>query len=209
VIYEENQFSKVVSMIHGVPKWLLLGGPADANEAQCAKQHFPDIKVVAFEPLPCNCQWQKVNGFPTDGVLLQCALSDSIGTVPMTVDYDPKNGHRSSSISQDHLHVCSNRLEVITTTLDCADAEYGPFEDAILWLDIEGSELPALYGAHNLLMSGRINWINLEMNSRTESTSRIIDQLLRQYGFSNKHDWNIRSVGRSIIKDVFYRKSGA
>ena len=205
MIYAENQIQRVFPWIHKAPKWFILGGPADANEAQCIRERYPTIKVIAFEPLMQNVEWQRSNGFPADGVLLPYALGDTAGTAMLSIDPDERNGHRCASIASDHSRAFG-QVEVKVTTLDEADRTYGPFEEAFLWLDIEGSELSAIRGASTLLKEGRVNWVNIEANSRTSGITTKIHRVLRSYGFGVVSDWNVRQVNSHQIKDVFYRK---
>lgn len=52
--------------------------------------------------------------------------------------------------------------EVAVWTLDGFDWRMGCLDRILLWLDVEGSELPALRSGSRLLASGRVRWINLE-----------------------------------------------
>ena len=57
-------------------------------------------------------------------------------------------------------------IELETTTIDTIDAEHGPFDNAILWADIEGAEMKMLQGATKMLTEQRIQCIYLEIRAQ-------------------------------------------
>lgn len=165
------------------PEWLILGGPSCGDEAQTAAMIYPWIKVIACEPSRHHYQWQKSNMFPRSGKLLPVALMDYVGDVSFHTlgENEPSGG----SVKPD----CPT---VPCTTLDTLDTNHGPFDKAVLWLDIEGSELAALKGGRALLSSGRVGLINLEVCDRDPVNTIQIAKLLGEYGYYLTDEWNNR-----------------
>lgn len=201
MIYEENQFTKIVQWLPEPPKWFILGGPADANEAQTAVSIFLDLKVVAVEPLQVNVDWQLENGFPSDGVLVLKALGERSEVVSMFIPPSSESSHRASSLDKAH-EGYGTKIWVETTTIDSLNERYGPFDKCLLWLDIEGSEYPALLGASRLLSEGKVIGVNIEVARRDPESAAKIDQLLKSYGLTQSFIWNERETHY----DCFYRK---
>lgn len=193
--YNAGQFRNLNRYLRFVPQWLLLGGPADADEAQTFVADYPSGNVIAVEPCRQMVEWQRANRFPSDGRLIHAALSDYVGSAELTV---PQNEYRCSSIV--NAAAVLNReakaaIELVpTVTLDALRQQYGPFPDAILWLDIEGAEPRALRGAANLLASGDVRLINVEVMFRdVETVGKEIDDLLMAAGYYNTDHWDVSS----------------
>lgn len=198
--YSPGQLSVVYPFLTKEPKWLLLGGPADANEAQTAVAKWPGIKVVGVDPNPKVIQFQTENGWPEGAPLIQACLYDKVCDVPM------------ADAGSDLRHACAyvpNRTGTEdmpsglptypSTTWDLLDAEHGPFEDAIMWMDIEGSELEALLGAKELFARKAILLVNVEMESRTDYKNVQAVQFLTDHGFKAVKDWNDSATCRDRI----------
>lgn len=164
------------------PEWLILGGPSCGDEAQTAFAMYPWIKVVACEPSRHHYEWQRNHMFPRGGELLPFALADYRGEIAFTtLGPDQPSGGK---VGGDETVTC--------TTIDQLDSTYGPFDKAILWLDIEGSELAALKGAKGLLAAGRVGLINVEVCERDRENVVDIAVLLGGYGFRLADEWNNR-----------------
>lgn len=189
-IYRENQFEVILDYVKIKPDWLILGGPADGNEAQCAVKHWPDLMVLGCEPIGILREYQLNNGWPrlpdTDTpLLLPYALSDKTGNVVIKV---PLDNPRCASLMPDRP---GTDFTVETTTIDVLESYYGPFTNCILWLDIEGYELEALRGAVNLLNSGKVLAVNVEVLDRRPEVTKEIDKLLHLFGLILVKQWNI------------------
>jgi FkbM family methyltransferase len=182
VIYQPNQVSNIYAHIDFRPEWFILGGPADGDEAQRFKKKYPKASILGLEPDPAGFAVQQKMKFP--GTLLPCGLGDKAGTVK----FDSKLGIRRGSVTEE------GDIEVHLTTLDELDVERGPFNKAVLWLDIEGYEMQALVGATKLLTERRIWLINLEIielpvNGLEVELSKFTN-FLADFGYSMVHVWN-------------------
>ncbi len=197
--YSPDNLKAILPYLPREPKWLVLGGPGDAREAQTARELWPDIKIIGIEPNPEAHAWQLAHGWPKDCVLLPCALSDELWGVKSLV---LETGRlRNASIdpeavgSNEGNPACTFRT-VNTLTIDYLDSKF-VFEDAIVWLDIEGSELRALQGAEKLIASGRVMLFNVEMLSRVPGLMEGIPRLLK--GYRAVKDWNDSPTCRDRI----------
>jgi FkbM family methyltransferase len=172
------------------PAWLLLGGPADGNEALTAREEWPGCRVLGVEPNPEAYEWQLANGWPRTEPLVNMAMSDERGR-KMTMSA-PFGQLRSGTLEADALaaRVGENTVEVTTTTLDRMDEVHGPFADALLWLDVEGWELEACRGARKLFARGAVRVANVEVQSRREDKNVQLEALLASYGFRQAGRWN-------------------
>jgi len=194
MVYNPGQFSVVFPLVKRPPTWLLLGGPADADEAQTAVKQWPDIKVLGVEPSKAMYEYQLAHDWP-GSLLLQCALGSSVGQGQIHISGDTP---RCSSFVADHpgeLHT------VDITTLDVLDEIHGPFENAILWLDVEGSEYEALLGARKLFDRGAIAMVNVECLVRLQELFVPIEKFLADYKFHLVHTWNIQ---HNFVSDRIY-----
>ncbi len=189
MVYNSGQLANIYRFVYGNPEWFILGGPGDGDEAQCAVKQWPGINVVAVEACTEMRQWQLKHGFP-DGLLLGYALSDGRGWAQLKVD--PDNYHNSTMV----MDRAGNTLNqpVCMITLDELSQRYGPFANAILWLDIEGMEYRALLGAENLLKRKAFMLINVEiMLDEEETKGRNIRELLTGYGYVKADHWDRQS----------------
>lgn len=182
--YNAGQFQNIVKHVPKVPRWLILGGPADGNEAQCAVTRWPGLKVLGIEPSEPMRIWQRANGWPKGAPLLPYALTDHCGQAVMHApDDDPRC---SSLLSERH----GPLVEVPTVTIDSLNQQYGPFRRAILWLDIEGMEYEALQGARELFALGEVLLVNVEILERRQDATKRIHSLLTGRGFRLATLWN-------------------
>ena len=202
--YSPGHLATIYPFLNGLPEpeWLLLGGPADANEAQTAREKWPNIKVIGVDPNPNVIAWQKEHGWP-EGQPLHCfALSDQIGLEPVAKWGE---GLRSTQLycpdpDEPKTFGQVNALpHVPSVTWDYLDLVYGPITNAILWMDIERSEYKALQGARGLLERGAILLINVEEMSSHGGPEPYIGPYLAQFGFKRVHEWNASEYCRDRI----------
>jgi hypothetical protein len=201
-IYNKDQLLKIREFIEPDTKWFLLGGPADANEAQTIFKLIPEINILGCEPNPIPFELQQARGFP--GILLPVALWDhdcqKIMSLPEISDLKQRN--RCGSLIK--YNGDETKIQVDARSLDSLSAQYGPFEKAVLWLDVEESELLSLIGAMNLLEQGRVYLINVEVFSHMEQP---IKNFLSKYNFQEIHRWNMHKEGDRSWCDIVFKKN--
>lgn len=196
--YSPGQLSVIVKHCNFMPEWLLLGGPADGNEAQTAQVFWPKCRVLAFEPNPEAWEFQvRTNPMWSDpelgDVLDPRALSDQEGS-ELEIVYEP-GLLRNASADPASLEGNRGREDVryfrtMTTTLDAADRDHGPVQNAVLWLDVEGHELDAVKGARGLFDRGAIRLVNVEVQTRRPGKNVELTRLLDGWIFRKVKTWN-------------------
>ena len=204
--YRKNQASEIAHLMPPSVEWLLLGGPADGNEANTLRLHFPRLKCIGFEPNEAGYRHQ-LPTFP--GKLLKTALWDANvvlqEVLPSVEDTDADRGRRAV-YTRDAIGKTSGR------TLDSLSVEHGPFTNAVLWLDIEGSEERALRGAAGLLSSGAVLLVNLEEHCEGDTeeshTEGPLAPLMGSFGFKEVFRWNGQRYSTGCRYDIVYGRSG-
>lgn len=191
--YGQDQIKAILPYLTFTPRWLLLGGPADGNEAQAARLLWPGCRVVACEPNPEPFRWQLEHGGLDEGVtLLNVALSDR--AVPVEMMREPGRVRNASAHRTTPEGNRDNPEAVFwsapAVTWDELDAGYGPFGDAVVWLDLEGSELPAVRGAAGLFARGAVRAVNVEASAQCAAENVEVARLLTGYGFHKAGRWN-------------------
>lgn len=184
MIYNPNQFNNIIPFVPGVPDVLILGGPADGNEAQCAVAKWPNLKVIGVEPCEKMIEYQLKNGWPGHAPILPYALSDTDCLAPIRM---PTDNDRTASLMMDRPGELKN---IVCVTIDKINQLYGPFKRAILWLDIEGWEYQALQGARGMFDSGSVVAVNVEILERRKEATQKIEEFFESVGFRLKHTWN-------------------
>lgn len=194
-VYQKDQAKVLFPYWPAQAEWFIVGGTADAYEGQTIKQAYPNVNCIGFEPMTAMRQRQEALQFP--GLLLPYALWDKDGEeIPLTGE---GANLRSYSIAAHHPEATA---DVATTrTLDSLSAEYGPFNNAVLWLDIEHAELQALHGADSLLTNHQILLVNVETLTEQEYDS--IVKYLHRRGYHLKHVWNTGGEPRGRRECIF------
>ena len=189
-IFSAGQASVLDEFWPADAKWFIVGGPAYGNEAQTVAARHPGIKCFGVEPNPEFVKRQLAQDFP--GPVANFALWYKDNEI---LDFSiPRDGSPLSasvcrpSPSPDGNETPKLIYPVITRTLDTLSDKYGPFEDAVLWLDIEYAEIEALRGAFRLLSGGKIKLVNLETFVHTSFP--VVTKLLADYGFKFVKRWN-------------------
>ena len=183
-------------------KWFVIGGPACELEAQAVHQQYPAVRCIGFEPNRDSAEWQRQHGFP--GEVHPVALWEN-DKDKLTLSI-PTRGNDSGSVCRPENHPEQWPYEsfrsypVDSATLDTLSDKLGPFEDAVLWLDIEYAELPALRGAERLL--DRTLMVNLETFHHRYLPE--INRLLDQHGLILRMVWNIGRHASGDAQDYLY-----
>lgn len=178
--YNAGQFNKIIPAIleMGItPEWLVLGGPADGDEAQCCLRQWPEIRIIGVEPNHHMVMWQMKHDWPVEARLIPAALSNYRGQGQMR--HDPLHP-RCDSFMMERSGIVT---QVDVLTIDSLDGEYGPVSQAILWLDVEGHELEALQGAQALIDRDGILAIYVELIERREKESQALIDFIESNGF--------------------------
>lgn len=198
--YNPGQFNVIKDFVTQEPEWLILGGPSDGDEAQCAKKLWPDIKSIGVEPVLDCISWQFANNWPKDALLLPFALSETCGRSSINV---PGDNLRTASLMSNRPGITQ---DVSLITIDRLSREYGPFQKSILWLDIEGYEYEALQGARELFKADAVDIVNVEILHRRPEATAAIEAFFAYHGFSLVHTWNDQA---GIVQDRIYRRNDA
>ena len=193
-IYAPEQARAIYKYWPREARYFIVGGPADANEAQTIKGKFPKTVCVGFEPNKELFDIQK-NDLDFPGKLFPYALWNTDTELEIKV---PLGNIRAGRVSKSENPM---KNTICGRSLDSLSQELGPWENVVIWLDIEGSEIRALVGAHKLLKTTLL--LNLEVYGISENLSKFT-RLLYSYGFKEIHRWNIQNNGERA--DIIFRK---
>lgn len=195
MIYQPGQVKPLLKYVTEDTGLFLLGGPADANEAQVFHDHFPFIPIIGVEPNRRMLRYQEQVGFP--GVMIPKALFDRETVMPF---YLLGEDDRSSRLSAEQ----APAYFVQTTTIDSVVRLMGQsFTGKIaLWLDIERSELSALMGATYCFTHDLIQTVYLEVLPDTEES---LNGLLKCYGFTQAERVNEHGSTKDVHIPMDYR----
>ena len=174
-------------------------GPPHKGEFRHYKNRFPKIELYGCEPNPVL--FSKL--LPMfQGKLIQTAISDQ----PEVDLYMECDNHKTFGRSSIHpvKGLASNTLTCSALTLDEFDRQCGQPDNILLWMDIEGSELIALKTGEELLSSGRVRAINLEVRSDTRGhkewpTAREIRTWLEERGWTLSDKYNNHKTHWDVI----------
>jgi hypothetical protein len=128
------------------------------QEVDVFKENWPDCEFVGCDPYP-----RDYSNYP--GKVHQVAI-DAIERPSLF--YLKKHHPDGSSFFQFPDHQIRRKIEVSTVTLDQLFLA-GTKDNALLWLDCEGSELWALQGAEKVIE--RVKMVNVEMTMRLDRFS--------------------------------------
>lgn len=192
-------------------EWFVIGGVADGLEAQAVKLQFPNVQCIGFEPQPRYVAEQRSLWFHT-GYLHEMALWSARQTLEfaLPVNATPKSagvlGLDRPDLGKGREWQPATRTQVQADTLDNLSEQYGPFTNAVLWLDVEGAEVEALKGARRLLESGQVLLANVETFAHTNLPE--VNRLLDAGGLILERVWNIgREAGRDAQDYIYRRRS--
>lgn len=199
--YNPGQAAELFPHVPPETKWFILAGPADANEAQTFHERFPDVKIIGFEPNPQSFLYQLEQGFP--GVLLPVGLWSSRDYLKLKVPGNDEFQRSGSVIRFVDEGDWPNDIVVSVETLDEMSRRYGPFEDAVLWADVEFAELELLRGAQGLLHSGAIKVINVELHT---AYAEQLDGFLRWNEYREVARRDVREMPSGVFWDASYTR---
>jgi len=152
-----------------------------------ARRVGPTGRVVAVEPqarlAPLIRANLELNGV-TWARVVEAAVAESAGTRPLFLTASTNTG-ASSFFRGTRYHLPT--VEVRTLTLGALLEESGVEEVDLLKVDVEGAELSILEGARQLLASGRIRALTLDVHATTLAARELDPErprrLLREAGY--------------------------
>lgn len=191
-VYSPGQVSVIFPHVNFDPKWFVLGGPANGDEAQVFCRRYAGCQALGVEPSQVMREFQKDHDFP--GTLVRGGLGERLEQRDIIIP--PKQELRSSMVRE----VQGGTHRVWCTTLDKLDQQFGPFEDAVLWMDIEGMELPALRGGEECFKRRAFRLVNVEVMPDERPRDLIeIEHFLTYRGFWLVHEWDWQQERRNQI----------
>ncbi len=192
--YNDGQVERIFPYCND-PKWFILAGPADGNEAQVFKRQYPNCRIIGLEPNPNAFKFQSEHEFPD--TLFNAALSSTCGDVDFNIVSNMRCGYVGNRYEQ-----ANKPIKVPSITLDQLSRDYGPFDNVALWMDIEGSEIEALKGTHVLLKQRAFQLISVEVVNESE---QLIAELLEPYGYLKGPRFDVRHLkeGR-VFSDLLF-----
>ena len=139
-----------------------------------------DFTIIGLEPSIHRYNNLK-DSYP--GKLLNMAASDKDGEINCWENLEnPKDGiclFDNESIKTD-----KNFKIVKKDTIKIDSLEWKDFDEIHIWADIEGAELLMLKGATEMLSSGKVKWINLEIRKNAPAKGWATAEQV--YGFLDK-----------------------
>ncbi len=134
-----------------------------SKEVDVMAESWPKTRFMGFEPHPSIVKSLKNGGYP--GLIFECAIGDKQGKAILYA----KNRHKDGSSLFPHSHHREGQkypeIEVSVYTLDHVFyRELLGFDEVLLWIDCEGSELAVLRGGEKFLESVEV--VNVEMTSK-------------------------------------------
>jgi FkbM family methyltransferase len=165
IVYGDYEGSKQMNWIRN---WLSEGGlvvDSGANIGQMCLffAALPGVRVMAFEPLPEAYEWihECLQNYPNWNVSLNnFGLSDRGTSLTVQVW-----GSRTTARMDWYIDKNYKRIDIEVVSLD-EFASKSNIDQVRLWkLDVEGHEISALNGAHDLLKEKRIEAILVEVSS--------------------------------------------
>lgn len=195
---------EVLDALDGAPDALYdIGvGHLPHNEAEQFKEKYPDIQVFGTEP-QMNPFLERKSDYC--GELYPWGLWSCREMLELNLTPDWGNSSVLEKMPRHHAKVVGTEW-ISCITLDDFDEVCGKLGNIFLWMDIEGAEYQALLGASNLLSSGRLKWIDLELSDTSRrkgdmNADKIMDYLGR-YGYTA-----IKEYGQ-VKRCKRYRPSG-
>lgn len=173
------------------------------REAVRVASTWPGIRIIGFEP-NIDLFVERLVDYP--GELYPWGLWCESCFKMMTIT--PNDGNSSILPFEDKNHTYQ-QSPIACTTLDCIDREMQLSDDIFIWMDIEGAELEALKGGSQLLSSGRVKWIAVEVEHKSRRTGAPseddISDYLSTYGFVPKRHYEYSKYTHNVL---YVKKDG-
>lgn len=186
MVFEPGQASVLFDYWSDDIEMFVVGGVADANEAQTIRERYPNVKCLGFEP---NKNFP-ISDFPGE-VRREALWSENRNlwfVIPDGVDRSA--GAVMVSAGGERYEVQGRRLDEIVSDKKIA-----------LWIDIEYAELYCLRGCERLLEKGEVLLVNLETFDQLLPP---IAEYLGRYGLREVKRWNDRQIWGRF--DIIFKK---
>jgi len=173
----------VAPFLEASPDWFIIGGLGDGLEWCHARWRWPTVKLIGVDPDPRAIQAQRVLAWPEESPLLEKALWYGAGRWPINMG---DLNHASM-----HAHAIAGAKDaqsVECLTLSQLNTEYGPFANAVLWLDVEGCEYEALTGGQEILAPSVFALVNIEVRHVDRKAYEVYN-LLDYRGYERAYVW--------------------
>lgn len=190
--YAVNQAQDIFHLVDFEPRWLIDCGPGFGQEAKRFRERWPNITIIGLEP--CRAVYEAIaDDYP--GTLLEAAAWNNQGSQLL---------HSPDALQGSSL-VCENPkaaapVPVPTVTIDYLDKLHGGFQNAVLWADVEMSELQVLEGAQDVIIRGGILLANLEVHQGERET--LVDAKCLSMGLRKVFSY----AGNGLHHDNVYKR---
>lgn len=167
----------------------------------------PDIKGIAFEPLPFNyellCRNIRLNGWQDRCLLENVAVSNFIGSAPFHVPHTDVPGSVLFAASLNPMGLRGmdgDLIEVSVTTIDAVCSEHRGAD--LIKIDVEGFEDKVLEGMHDILSASQAAII-AECNP--DGPYQAVQKTLSRFGYCFFH---LREEGPVPMEEIIPDKMG-
>ncbi len=193
---QRKREQRIAEYVTRPPRVLYDVGVGAKSEWRFLPEVFPGLQVVGVEPNPQQCDWLRDHGFY--GMLHQVALGS-------------ESGRRRLYLTPDHPNVSSffdtpgatSSIDVEVWTLDELDERSGRPDGLMLWMDCEGAELQVLQSGPQLMSSGRVRWLNLEVRDSVPApgwaTAASVHAHLTEIGYVRVTEYGHCQSHRDVI----------
>lgn len=172
-------------------------GAFDGTDTLFMAQRWQNGIIHAFEPVPEIYKLLKKQATKAENIrIYEMALSDQVGQALFYLSHEKSNPHAVSQSSsllapKEHLayapHIAFKKtIMVKTTTLDAWAQQHAISHADLLWLDMQGFELPALKASPNILKTVKAILTEVEFVEAYEKQSLYaeIKSWLEEQGFT-------------------------
>lgn len=178
------QWDKAASLLKIQPETFLdIGAGEFESEAWAIKKTHPDCKIIGFEPQPVRFQTLKNHNYP--GLLLPFVINKTCGMTKGYMGYPEGKSDFYLFGSNEHPEAYK-KINIESFTLDYLEQKYGPFNNAFIWADVEGSELCVLQGAQRLFNENKIVGVNVEVRPNGMAPGTCTENQILEFMEKNK-----------------------
>jgi len=196
-----KQWRKAASILKDEIKIFIdVGAGEIGSEAWQVKNTHPNCKIIGFEPQPERFEILKKHNYP--GLLLPFPIGKSDRVLRGYMGYQ---GGKSDFRLIDHnlYSQAYKKIYIRTYTLDTLEKDFGPFDNAFIWADVEGSELAVLQGAKRLFQENKIVGANIEVRKNPLGPKGCtLSQILKF--FKNKNFVSIKHIPTKTHYDIIF-----